>query len=192
MSRAPDILIAGGGLAGCLAALALAERRPDVSFLLVEAGASFGGNHIWSFFDSDVPAEAAWLAQILPIHRWPDHEVRFPLRARTIDLGYNSLRSDQLDALVRERLRPDQYRLAARIEAVGEGEIHLTTGEVLTAGAVIDARGPEPVQGVQLAWQKFVGHHFRCAAPHGRTRPIIMDALVDQADGYRFVYTLPF
>jgi lycopene beta-cyclase len=192
VSRGPDILIAGGGLAGCLAALALAERRPDVSFLLVEGGASFGGNHIWSFFDSDVPAEASWLADLLPTRRWSDHEVRFPLRARTIDLGYNSLRSAQLDALVRERLRPDQHRLGARIEAVGTSEIRLANGETLTATAVIDARGPEPVQGVQLAWQKFVGHHFRCAAPHGRTRPIIMDATVEQADGYRFVYTLPF
>jgi lycopene beta-cyclase len=48
------------------------------------------------------------------------------------------------------------------------------------------------VEGVALAWQKFVGRTFRCASPHGRTRPIIMDAMVDQADGYRFVYTLPF
>jgi lycopene beta-cyclase len=192
LSRAPDIIIAGGGLSGCLAALALAERRPDVSFLLLESGAGFGGNHVWSYFDSDVPAEARWLAALLPVRRWPEHEVRFRRRSRTICLGYNSLRSRQLDFLMRERLRPDRYRLGARIEEVGPGRVRLAGGEAIEAGAVIDARGPEPVEGVRLAWQKFVGRTFRCEAPHGRTLPIIMDALVDQAEGYRFVYTLPF
>jgi lycopene beta-cyclase len=192
VSAGPDLIVAGGGLAGCLTALALAERRPDVSVLLLEAGASFGGNHVWSFFDSDVPREAAWLAASLPARRWADHEVRFPRRTRTIDLGYNSLRSTDLDALLRGRLRPDQYRLGARITEVAPDYVRLESGETIHAAAILDARGAEPVEGVTLAWQKFVGRTFRCAAPHGRTRPIIMDALVDQQDGYRFVYTLPF
>jgi lycopene beta-cyclase len=45
---------------------------------------------------------------------------------------------------------------------------------------------------LDLGWQKFVGREYRFAAPHGLERPIIMDATVDQADGYRFVYCLPF
>jgi lycopene beta-cyclase len=186
------LIIAGGGLSGCLAALALAERRPEVDFLLVEAGAAFGGNHIWSFFDGDIAPEAEWLARLLPAHHWADHEVRFPRRSRVIALGYNSLPSERLDRLVRERLRPDQYRLGTRIAELGEGHVRLATGERLEASAVIDARGPEAVEGVELAWQKFVGRIFHCEAPHRRSRPIIMDAIVDQLNGYRFVYTLPF
>ena len=46
------VVIAGGGLAGCLAAFALAMRRPDVPLLLLEQETRFGGNHIWSFFDT--------------------------------------------------------------------------------------------------------------------------------------------
>ena len=48
------ILLIGGGLAGCLAALALARLRPEAEILLLEQSESFGGNHIWSFFDADV------------------------------------------------------------------------------------------------------------------------------------------
>ena len=192
MSGSPRLIIAGGGLSGCLTALALAERRPDVSFLLIEAGSTLGGNHVWSFFDSDVPPQAAWLAALLPARRWAEHDVRFPRRSRTIGIGYNSLRSTDLDALLRSRLRPDQYRLGARIAEVAPDHVRLESGETIHAAAILDARGAEPVEGVTLAWQKFVGRTFRCASPHGRTRPIIMDALVAQADGYRFVYTLPF
>jgi lycopene beta-cyclase len=192
MSGEPDLIIAGGGLAGCLTALALAERRPDVSFLLLEAGASFGGNHVWSFFDSDVPEDAAWLVDLLPTRRWAEHEIRFPRRSRTIELGYNSLRSSALDELLRARLRPEQYRLGTRIADVAHNGVVLQGGEWIEGGAVLDSRGPERVEGVTLGWQKFVGQVWRCETPHARSRPIIMDALVDQSDGYRFVYTLPF
>lgn len=188
----PRLVIAGGGLAGCLAALAIAERRPDVPLLLLEQEERFGGNHVWSFFDGDVGQEDAWLAAPLIGSRWADHEVRFPRRRRTLAFGYNSIRSEKLDEVVRARLRPDQYRLGARVAALGPEEVRLKSGESIAAGGVIDARGAASLDGLELAWQKFVGRTYRFEAPHGSTRPVIMDALVDQEDGYRFVYTLPF
>jgi lycopene beta-cyclase len=187
-----NLIIAGGGLAGCLAALALAERRPDVRFLLIESEERFGGDHVWSFFDGDISGEDAWLVEPLVGSRWPDHEVRFPKRSRTLRFGYNSVRSETLDAVVRARLRPDQYRLGAHIAGLGEGGVRLDTGESIAAGGVIDARGAANLEGLDFGWQKFVGRTYRFEAPHGSHRPVIMDALVDQEDGYRFVYTLPF
>ena len=65
-------------------------------------------------------------------------------------------------------------------------------GERIEALAVIDARGPARLDALELGWQKFVGRELRLAAPHGLSRPIVMDACVDQSDGYRFVYCLPF
>lgn len=175
----PRLVIAGGGLSGCLVALALARLRPEVDFLLVEQGETFGGNHVWSFFDSDVAAEHRWLVEPFVAKRWEGYDVRFPGRARTLATGYNSARSALLDAHMRAALRPDQYRLGA---TVPEAEI------------AIDARGAAAADfsGLELGWQKFVGREFRLAATHGLTRPLVMDACVDQADGYRFVYCLPF
>jgi len=188
----PRLIIAGGGLAGGLAALALAERRPDIEILVVEEGERFGGNHVWSFFDADVAGPDRWLIEPLVGSRWSDHEVRFPNRVRTLGFGYNSVRSADLDARMRSTLAPERYRLRSRIAEVGPDHVTLATGERLEADAVIDARGAGPNSKLDLAWQKFVGLTCRFAKGHGIARPIIMDACVEQDDGYRFVYSLPF
>ncbi|MDQ8755201.1 lycopene beta-cyclase CrtY [Sphingosinicella sp. LHD-64] len=175
MSGREPLVIAGGGLAGCLTALALAKLRPEVPFLLVEQGETFGGNHIWSFFDADVATEDRWLVEPMIAKSWDSYDVRFPARARTLPTRYNSTRSNLLGRLVRERLRPDQYRLGATADRID-----------------IDARGAANLDALDLGWQKFVGREYRLDRPHGLDRPIVMDACVDQADGYRFVYCLPF
>jgi lycopene beta-cyclase len=45
---------------------------------------------------------------------------------------------------------------------------------------------------MQGGWQKFTGQMLTLKEPHGLDRPIVMDARVEQIDGYRFVYCLPF
>ncbi len=186
------LLIAGGGLSGCLAALAMARARPEIPILLVEEGESFGGNHIWSFFDADIDEGDRWLAEGLISHCWQGYYVAFPEHSRKLKAGYNSLRSVDLDKLVRERLRPDQYRLGTKIVAVRDNELVLLGGEKIRADAAIDARGAANLSMLDLGWQKFVGREYRFAKPHAVDRPVIMDATVDQSDGYRFVYCLPF
>ena len=192
MTSSQPLIIVGGGLAGSLAALALAERRPEVPLLLVEGGATFGGNHVWSFFDGDIEGEERALVDALDPIRWPSHEVRLPGRRRTLGVGYNSIHSDRLDALVRQRIDPSRLRLGATVATLTPHAITLDSGERISGSAVIDARGPDgPMPGLDLAWQKFVGVEYD-APGHGLDAPIIMDATVDQSEGYRFLYSLPF
>lgn len=186
-----DLAVAGGGLAGCLAALVLAARRPDLHVVIVEAGARLGGNHVWSFFDGDV-AGAEWLVEPLKVAHWPAHDILFPKRRRTLGFGYNSVCSERLDAVVRERLAPERLRLGQRIAELGPDALVLESGERIEAQAVIDARGAGDTTGLDLKWQKFVGRRLRFSRPHGLQRPVIMDGTVEQIDGYRFVYCLPF
>lgn len=192
MSGARPLVIVGGGLAGGLAALALAVRRPEAPFLLLEAGERFGGTHVWSFFDTDLGEDERALVRPLATRHWDDHEVRFPARKRTLAFGYNSLRSADLDRHLRATLPARCYRFGAQVQSLGPDHVVLEGGERIEAAAVIDARGPAAMPGLELAWQKFVGRTYRFEAPHGRERPAIMDACVDQDGGYRFFYALPF
>jgi lycopene beta-cyclase len=93
---------------------------------------------------------------------------------------------------MRSTLAPERYRLGSRIAQVAPDHVLLQSGERLAAGAVIDARGAEPLPKLDLAWQKFVGLTCRFAEDHNVERPVVMDARVEQDDGYRFVYSLPF
>lgn len=191
MTQSLPVVIVGGGLAGALGALRLAERRPEIPVLLLEGGARFGGDHTWSFFDSDVPAGSKDLVSALKPVRWPRHRVHFTNRERELPVAYNSVQSSSLDELVKTRLPQTAWRLNAKVASLTAESVTLTTGEQIAASAVIDARGPQgPMPGLELGWQKFVGIEFqaRAAEPDCAT---IMDATVPQIDGYRFVYVLP-
>jgi lycopene beta-cyclase len=187
----PRLVIVGGGLSGSLTALAFATGRRDVELLLIEQDGALGGNHVWSFFDSDLDQAGHALVHPLVTRHWPDHEVVFPRRQRRLPVGYSSIRSEQLDRVVRASLPPEQI-LQAQVVELAEGFVRLQSGEQITAAGIIDARGPAELPGIELAWQKFVGRTFRTSRPHGYRTPVIMDAAVPQEDGYRFVYTLPF
>lgn len=191
MSKQLPVVIVGGGLAGALAALRLFERRPDTQVMLLESGSSFGGNHTWSFFDSDIPPTMRDLVSALNPVRWPRHRVRFPTRDRELAMPYNSVNAAALDVLVRARLPAERWRLGTVVRKIVPNCVELADGTAISARAVIDARGPQAAMpGLELGWQKFVGIEFAAAARESDCA-MVMDATVPQLDGYRFVYVLP-
>lgn len=185
-----DLLILGGGLAGGLCALALAKRRPELKLGIVEAGERLGGNHLWSFFESDIAPADRGLVEPLVAHRWPGYSVIFPEHRRRLAQPYRTIESERLDAAVRAAL-PPEHIIRGSVVAPGAQSAVLDNGEGLRARAVLDARGGQ-AEGLDLGWQKFLGQLLHIPQGHGLTEPIVMDATVDQSDGYRFVYCLPF
>src|SRR5689334_15703983 len=91
-----DLAIVGGGLAGGLIALALRKKRPDCDIRLIEGGRTLGGNHLWSFFATDVAAADRWLVAPLISYGWTSYDVAFPAYSRTIRAHYYSIESERL------------------------------------------------------------------------------------------------
>lgn len=190
-----DIAIAGGGLSGAMIALALRARRPDVSVALVEGGPAIGGHHVWSFFTTDIAPADRPLVEPLIAARWDaGYEVAFPDYRRTLPTAYRSITSEHLAKAVDAALPDGAVMTGAPVAALDAAGLDLKDGTRIAAGAVIDARGigPSHMGVLKGGWQKFTGQMLELAQPHGLTRPVVMDASVEQHDGYRFVYVLPF
>lgn len=184
------LVLVGGGLANSLIALRLAATRPEVDWLLLESAAQIGGNHTWSFHETDLSREQnRSLAPMLEAS-WPAYDVRFAHLRRTLPLGYRSATADRLRAMMAPHAA--RIRLNASVAAVRPDGVTLADGETITADGVIDGRGYAPSPHLQIAYQKFLGLDVRTRGAHGVARPVIMDASVRQRDGYRFFYLLPF
>ncbi len=189
-SRIPHLVLAGGGLANTLLALRMAQRHPETELTLVEAGPELGGNHTWSFHAGDLSDEQRAFIEPMVQHRWPSQEVRFPGYSRRLEAGYTSITSDSLRAVA--RAAELDVLTDTRVAALGPDVVETDRGNRIEATAVIDGRGQAAADGLVLGFQKFFGREVETAQPHGIDVPVIMDATVSQADGYRFLYLLPF
>lgn len=192
IGRQCDIAIVGGGLAGGLIAAAIARHRPEITLRLIESGKRLGGNHRWSWFETDLSPAARELLAPFRKREWDEgYDVGFPAHVRQLSTPYRSMASSDFDAALRRAMPWGSIRLSAPVENIDGGGVTLADGERISARAVIDCRGPVPSHHLTGGWQVFFGRHLRTGQPHGVARPVIMDATVPQPGAYRFVYVLP-
>jgi lycopene beta-cyclase len=186
-----DVILVGGGLANSMIAWRLLSKRPDLKILVIERGETLGGNHTWSFHDGDVSPAA--LEQIRPFisASWERQSVHFPGHSRLFDVGYHAISSDQMHEVLSQALG-DRLMVKTDVVSLEANSVKLANQSILTAKCVIDGRGPEKNASLALGFQKFLGLEVETETPHGETVAVIMDATVEQLDGYRFFYTLPF
>lgn len=189
-----DFILVGGGLQSGLIALAVRSRSPGARIAVVEQLMRFGGEHTWCFHEGDVPsAEAEWVEPLVTTS-WSSWDVRFPTLTRTFDLRYAAITSARLHDVVASSLarhEGSEAVLGHGVRRVDAHAVELDDGRVLEAPLVIDARGPE-LPPTAAGYQKFVGVELALSQPCDLTRPLVMDASVEQVDGFRFFYMLPF
>ena len=185
-----DVLLVGGGLANGLIALRLATLQPALRVVMLERQPQRDDSHTWCLFRSDVPEPTwRWLQPLFANH-WPGYVVEFPEYARGLATEYARLTSCRLAAAVEAALGPRLQRGVA-VTALGPDGAVAADGRRWRAPLVIDGRGLAASKSLRLGWQKFSGVELRLAAPHGLTRPVMMDACVHQRGGFRFLYLLP-
>ncbi|WP_432201033.1 lycopene beta-cyclase CrtY [Erythrobacter sp. W53] len=193
-----DVAIVGGGLAGGLIALALYRKHPELHIAVMESGETLGGNHRWSWFESDLSAEGHDLLSALKQDEWnKGYDVIFPRHRRTLSAGYRSMQSSDFHEGITQALPRDALLLGRSAQQLDAGGVTLKDGERIEARTVIDCRPFASSTHLNGGWQVFMGRHIRLDRPHGMDRPIIMDGAVDQhapygnGGAFRFVYTLP-
>jgi lycopene beta-cyclase len=189
MSR--RVVLAGGGLANGLIAYRLAATRDDLEIILLESAPALGGNHVWSFHDADLTAEQrGWISPLVE-KSWSGHDVRFPALSRRLGGDYHSITSEKLHQVVGERLG-DRLRTGAKVVEVAPRRVRLVDGSEIECDAVLDGRGDPGGSDFDVAYQKFAGRMLELDHEHELEAPLLMDATVEQRDGFRFFYTLPF
>ncbi|MDH3207151.1 MAG: lycopene beta-cyclase CrtY [Gemmatimonadota bacterium] len=190
-----DYALAGGGLQNGLLALALRAWQPNVRIALLERENRLGGNHTWCFHRGDVSEEShRWLSPLVE-HQWDGYRVAFPGAEHRIDEPYFGVSSDRFHSVVAGAIEghaDSQLFLATDVAGLGPHSLTLDSGAEVTATVVVDARGPLRASGSAPAgYQKFLGLEIELEEPHDLDLPVLMDATVDQSEGYRFFYLLP-
>jgi lycopene beta-cyclase len=189
-----DYALVGGGLQNALLALSLLAKRPRPRLALIERDSVIGGNHLWSFHAADVPDRARALIEPLIVAQWPGYAVAYPSYERRLASPYASVSSTRLQRVVERAFADDsgsRLLTGAGATKVEEHAVALSDGRVIEAEVVVDARGPASFRASgPISYQKFLGLELtlRDAAP---AEPVLMDARVEQTDGYRFFYVLP-
>lgn len=195
MMAAPDVDVAivGGGLAGTLAALALARTDP-------------GRPHRIAIIDrSPTPLAARHWAYFSPEAIEPDAEVaawqRVRVRSTTADgllqlqrYRYRRLAGDrlaaELDGAV-ARAGGRVTRITDRVTGLFPGtddvRVRLAGGSLMASWVLDSAIGLPVLPGGP--WLSFLG--VRIALPAAAPDPVLMDFTLPQADGVRFGYALP-
>lgn len=187
-----DVALCGGGLQSALIVAALHGTGYGGRVALAE-GERIGGNHTWCFHAGDLSPTMRRHVQPLVAHRWSSYEVRFPGYRRVLDAPYAMISSERLRSAVLRMVGQRSGWMGsegAPVASLGGGAVRLADGRAIRARTVIDARGADGVAG-PCGYQKFYGQEVTLRRDHDLPRPIVMDATVEQRDGYRFMYVLP-
>jgi lycopene beta-cyclase len=189
--RRDGILIAGGGLSGALAALAMARYRPEIDLLIVEEGQTFGGQGYRSFADAEFGQDGAELIGPLAIDRWPGYYVAFPDFSRKLRAEWSGFGAEEVHRALTAALDPKQYRLGTKVVAVREDALVLDGGETIKAEGAIDARGAASMSPLEILYEARVERDYRFGAPHRVDRPVLVDAEASPSGALRYFECVP-
>ena len=187
-----DFILVGGGLQAGLMASAIKHYKPASKILIVEKDQHLFGNHTWSFHRSDVATEWEWISKI-PMSTWPGYAVNFPGVCKRVDIPYCSISSTEFgEYIVCSQTPGSHVEIKTGVTVHELAADHITTSNGRFDGqTIVDCRGRSTFPG-GIGYQKFFGLEISLRDDWPDSLPTLMEANIDQSDGFRFLYVLPF
>ncbi len=180
-------ILLGAGLFNMILGLRLFEKGEDV--IIVEARSSLDTNKTWSFHKTDLSTQdLEWISPFIS-KQWSQYEVRFPSYSRRIDAAYCTIKAEDFVKKFVEKFPVEQIYFGAPVTRVELHAAH-TEGFEFVGEHIIDARGEKSAE--ECGYQKFVGWECHFSEGHGLDSPVLMDVQVQQKEGFRFLYCLPW
>jgi len=172
------LLIAGGGVAGCFAALAMARLRPESAMVLVGEEVRFGGGSAMLVLDAGLAAEERKLLGPVIARSWDACYVALPSRSRKLKLGSHLVTTEAIHDVVADAL-PDRCARNAKVVAIRDDSLLLPGGETIAGTGAIDARGWAQQTTLEIAWRHRTARTCRFADPHRVDLPVLADMTLE-------------
>lgn len=172
------LLIAGGGVAGCFAALAMARLRPDAAMVLVGEEVRFGGGSGMLVLDAGLAAGERDLLGPTAVKSWPACYVALPARSRKLKLASHYVSNEAIHDTVADAL-PDRCARNAKVVAIRDDSLLLPGGETIAGTGALDARGWALQTTLEIAWRHRTARTCRFADPHRVDLPVLADLTLE-------------
>ncbi|HEX8622765.1 MAG TPA: lycopene cyclase family protein [Allosphingosinicella sp.] len=172
------LLIAGGGVAGCFAALAMARMRPEAAMVLVGEEVRFGGGSGMLVPDAILSAEERGLLGPVIARSWDSCYVALPSRSRKLKLPTHLVTTEAIHQAVADAL-PDKCARSAKVVAIRDDSLLLPGGETLVGTGAVDARGWAHQTTLEIAWRHRTARTCRFADPHRVDLPVLADMTLE-------------
>ncbi len=172
------LLIAGGGVAGCFAALAMARLRPEAPMVLVGEEVRFGGGSAMLLLDAGLSAEERSLLGPVVAKSWDSCYVALPSRSRKLKLASHLVTTEAIHDAVADAL-PDRCARNAKVVAIRDDSLLLPGGETIAGTGAVDARGWAQQTTLEIAWRHRTARTCRFADPHRVDLPVLADMTLE-------------
>ncbi|PIU00737.1 MAG: lycopene cyclase [Bdellovibrionales bacterium CG10_big_fil_rev_8_21_14_0_10_45_34] len=187
-SNLRSVVLVGGGLSSSILAWYFRSTHPLVEITIFdEKSEAELSKKTWSFHRSDIGQEYERIRPLVNFS-WPQYEVRFRSYSKIYDSEYSTLKPSHLKKRLEEV--GVNFYINCKVQIVDAQTVSHANG-VVKADLVIDGRGQSPYSKGTCGYQKFHGLEIQTVSDHKIAVPILMDATVNQIDGYRFFYVLP-
>jgi lycopene beta-cyclase len=173
------LLIAGGGVAGCFAALAMARLKPDQAMVLVGEEVRFGGGSGLLLLDAGLTADERSLLQPVITRSWDACYVALPSRSRKLKLASHFVANEAIHDAVADAL-PDRCARTTKVVAIRDDSLLLPGGETLAGTGALDARGWAHQTTLDIAWRHRTARTCRFADPHRVDLPVLADMTLEK------------